>query len=447
MDRALSEAAPGYGVSRSRQVAAPRPWPVTGATLVLFAGAILLPQGVGFRSAAGLPNVDLPRLCMLGAILLLLLRAGSSGSFPIRGAQRTMGLLAALAVWQVVAAVWSESPRASVIWAVGNLLTMWLYALAIISLAAGERHRERVVRMLTTVAVILAAWSVIELVTQHKLVPVRNLWSGAEGVRFSTSLRRLIPGSTIVLPLMSIGPFAVNLTLAGALCALGGFLLVAAGKTRRIHRVHVALFILGVLATQSRVGVLAMAAMLLANSRWVGSRRERRRALFITIAVAFVAVLMGGEGLRLAMSAALEGARAGAESGGSLGTRLANLRLVAEQFRNWWLVGFGPGSLFDADRVVTSVRLMGDLGSYFAFFLESGLPTGVMMTLLMLASVRDGLRSRVAETRAAAVGLIGFWITALSSITPWGWGMALALAGFVESWARAERKRLAKSHG
>ncbi len=410
----------------------------TRLTMALFAGSILLPQGVGLPLPGGLPNLDLPRLAMLAVILLLVVKVTSTGRLDVRGAPRTLTLLAALSVWQMVSAAASEAPRGATVWALGNLLTTWLFAFAVISLAGGMKRREQVVRVLTVVAVLLSLWSVAEMVTQHKLVPVRNLWSGEESQSFSTSLRRLIPGSSIALPLISIGPFAVNLTLAGVLCTLAGFLLVRGRTSARWHRFHIALLALALFATQSRAAILAFAVMVVINLAAIGTLRERRR-LIMVVAGALV-LLLGGTQLWLALSTAYADAIAADSSSGSLGSRVGGLRLLADQFNRWWLVGFGPGSLFDGDRVPTSIQVFSDPGSYFAFFVESGLIAGLMLTALVVLSVRDGLRSRMVETRGAALGLIGFWITTLSSITPWGWGIALALAGLVESWTRGERR-------
>lgn len=427
-------------VHRQSHVASSRKWTVTRITMVLVAGAILLPQGVGLPLPGGLPNLDLPRLAMVGVILLLAARVLTTGGLAERGAPRTLALLAGLMILQMASAAASEAARGSTIWAVGNLLTTWLFAFAVISLTGGIPHQDKVVRVLTVVAALLCVWSVAELVTQHKLVPVRNLWTG-ETTSFSTTLRRQVPGSSTFLPLMSIGPFAVNLTLAAFLCALGGFLLVRRRSTStKRHGLSVALLILAVLGTQSRAGFMGLAAMVVINLASFGSFRERRRLILMGAAAGALVWLVGGDQFSLAFGTAYSDA-VGADGGaGSFGSRLGGLGLLAEQFSQWWLLGFGPGSLFDMDRVPTSLQVQSDPGSYFAFFVESGLIAGLMLTALVGLSIRDGLRSRVIETRAAALGLTGFWVTTLSSITPWGWGIALVLAGFIESWTREERR-------
>lgn len=411
-------------------------------TLLLLGGAVLLPQGVGIRSPGGLPNFDLPRLCALGVIGLFLIRSLITGRMPLRGAPRTLGLLVFIALWQVVAALSSASPAASLMWAGGNALTMWLFAIASISLVGGHEYRARVARTITIVALLLSAWSVLELVTQRKLVPVRNLWRADElGQSFSTTLRRLIPGTSIMLPYMSIGPFSQNLTLAGALCGLGGFLVARRGR-QRASRSRIALFITAVLATQSRVGTLAMAFMLFMSSSGKRRYRDRWRLMVTAAVVVLLIAFIGGNQIRMAVQEALSDAGS-SQSVGSFSMRFRSLQFLLAAAGDWWLVGYGPGSILDADRVVTSVQTLSDPGSYFAFYLESGMPTGLAVTLIMFASIRNGLRSATTESRAAAVSLAGFWVTTLSSITPWSWGMALAIAGFVEGWTRAERRGIA----
>ena len=364
--------------------------------------------------------MDLPRVAILGVLLLLATKSILTGRFALRGARRTLTLLVGLAVWQVLSAITADARGGALTWAVGNILTMWGFAIAVTSLTGGADQRARVARVLVLLATILALWSIGELVTQHKLFPTRNLFIES-GQRFSTTLRRLIPGSRgIILPYMSIGPFASSLSFAGVLCALGGFLLVATEKARRSTiRLRVAMFVAAVMATQSRVGVLAAAAMLAGTTLW-GRSRERRWTLPVAATMVATILMLGGSQLRLAFQTAYSGVVAGEESRGSLGRRLRNLEAMRDDFGEWWLLGFGPGSLFDADRVASSVQLFTDPGSLFAFFLESGMPAGLMLTVLVVTSIRTGSRSQIAEARAAAIGLLGFSITTLSSITPWG---------------------------
>lgn len=411
--------------------------------LILFGASVLLPQGVGFNLPAGLPNLDLPRLAVIGALVLFLGRLAMTGRFDTNGARRTIVLMTVFAIWQTVSASQSESARGAMMWAFGNILTMTGLAVATVSIAGGRVHRERGRKILTTIALMLAVWSVYELITQTKVFPTRNLWSGSEGVRFSTTLRRLIPGSAVTLPYMSIGPYALNLALGSALCALGGFLLIRKGKGQNVYKAHLLLFVLGVVATQSRAAIGGMVVMLVINALWMGGRRERR----VTFAMALVMILgllwMGGARLRLAFDRAWMDALEGTASQSSFGTRWEGLQLLAQQVDTWWLFGFGPGSLFDADRVRTGVAVMGDPGSYFAFFAESGLVVGVVLTIVVARSIRQGFHSQRPEARAGALGLTGFWITSLSSLTPWVWPVAVTLAGLVESWVRTERREIA----
>ncbi|MBI3954323.1 MAG: hypothetical protein HY330_07400, partial [Chloroflexi bacterium] len=173
--------------------------------LVLLGLAVLLPQGIGFRLPQGLLNLDLPRLAMVALVALFFLRTLGSGRLAINGAPRTLTLLLLLAAWQLVSALASEAPGASLVRAIGNALTIWLFAFAFISLAGADSQRPRVVKTLTIIGILLAAWSIFELVTQTKLFPHRNIWEGDELLRFSTTLRRVYPSLDIQLPYMSIG--------------------------------------------------------------------------------------------------------------------------------------------------------------------------------------------------------------------------------------------------
>lgn len=410
------------------------------AALVLFGLSILSPQGVGVRLPAGLPHLDLPRLAIFALIGLFFLRTSSSGRLPINGAPRTLTILVLLSLWQFVAASASESPRWSLVWATGNLLTYWGFAFAFIVLVDPRGYRGKIVKTLIGVGTILALWSIIEFGTQGKLFAVRNLWAGAEVQRFSPSLRRIHPGMDIDLPLMSIGPYAINLSLASSLCVLGGFLLLRGRKARNIHRVTSALFVLGVLATQSRAGVIAAALMIVISTFWRRSGAGRLWPLTIVVAIATIA-WFSGEYVRGIVSGAVKFSDFWNwdDSAGSVAGRVLGLRMLFQQIDGWWLWGFGPGSLFDPERVTTSVVVFSDPGSFFALFVESGLMVGLLLTWLMVKSILDGSRSADPDVQAATLGLIGFAFTALISLSPWVWGTALVLAGLIESWSKPSK--------
>lgn len=409
------------------------------AALFLFGLSILLPQGVGFRLPWGLPNFDLPRLAILALLGFFVLRTLHSGRIALNGASRTLTLFFLLSVWGFVSAYASESPSQSLIWAIGSALVYWGFAFAFISLADPRRQRGRIIRSLVVIVVILSVWSVIELITQQKLVPVRNIWEESDYMRFSTTLRRLIPGSSVILPYMSIGPYALNLSLAGALCALGGFLLLGRYRSGTTRLLTYGLFILAVLATQSRAGIVALGVMILVMVAWRKSGRARFWLLSAAVLVVALAWVVGGQQAQLLVTSSLEGATATAEENtGSVAARLLGLSILLGQIDRWWLLGFGPGSLFDADRVTSSVEGFSDAGLFFAFFIESGLPAGLFFSILILGSIWRGIRSLDPDVRAATLGLIGFLVTALSSVTPWALGIALVLAGLIESWSKGD---------
>lgn len=404
--------------------------------LILFVLSILLPQGVGFRLPGGLPNLDLPRLAVLVLLGLFFLKGLSSGRISINGAPRTLTLLFLLSVWQFISALVAESPSEAMIWAVGNTCNFWLFAFAIISLAGHKIKHHQVAKAFATAGIILAVWSIVELITQKKIFALRNIWAESELQLFSTTLRRVYPSLGIELPLMSIGPFATNHALSGALCALGGFLIFYQCKLGKRCWITTVIFILAIMATQSRTGIIAATLMILISIIWDKSGMKRFLPLIIVTAMFLIAIVWLDLEQIIAYSFRFSDFTGEKESVGTVAARAFGLQLLFEQIDKWWLFGAGPGSLFDSDRVISSIKIYSDPGSFFAFFVESGLPAGLMLSWLILTSIVDGIRSADLFTRAATIGIIGFSVTALVSLNPFGWGITLVLAGMVESWSK-----------
>ena len=126
---------------------------------------------------------------------------------------------------------------------------------------------------------------------------------------------------------------------------------------------------------------------------------------------------------------------------GSFGARFDNnLALFQHMFYagNWFL-GYGPGSLMDLGRVVTSVYDGGwdirtDPGSVFIWFIESGIVVGSLILYMMVMAIVKGLKATDAPTQGLTIGLIGFFTIALSSQSPYLWGVALVYIGMIEVW-------------
>ena len=406
--------------------------------LWLFALSVLLPQGVGLPLPAGLPNLDLPRLAVMALGMIFVIRTLTTGKVPVGGAPRTMLMLLVLMIWQVISAYASGS-TGSMIWAVGNGINFWGFAFASLSMMQPQVERDRVIRMLFWLAAALAIWSVMEMVTQQKLFPVRNLWIGGA---FSPTPRRQIPGMEMLrLPSMSIGPYSINLTLGGALCTLGGFLALRLYKSGVQKLIAYSLLITAVLATQSRAAILALLVMLPLFAYFERRASHRLILLSALIAVPAVVMIVAGPKILLMIQYMRWDAMADeAASGGSGGARLLGLQLLFEQLGRWWLYGLGPGSLADSGRVGVAIQYMSDAGHLPGMFVESGLLGGTLLWLILLLGIRDGAMSKNLHQRAAAVGLVGYFVTAMISVTPWNLGIALVLAGLAESWSRQEKR-------
>ncbi|MBI3899045.1 MAG: hypothetical protein HY308_12225 [Gammaproteobacteria bacterium] len=443
------------------------PSAVSLAAIFLLCASILLPNGVGFRFAPAFPNLDLPRIAMLALLGLLVVQLPKLKLSALNRAPRTLSLLAAVAVWQFLSAVVSSSPKWSVIWAVGNVVTYWGFAFAVIVLIGSYDNSKRMVYALTATAALLALWSVFEFITQTKLVPERNIYLAAERLLFSTTTRRrvLIGDVEIQMPFMSIGPYANNLMLTGAICALGGFLLIRNHRSVALYVLGVAVFVFAVLSAQSRAGLVALCFMLGLAVFWARSHKERVWIVFSTLAAVVAFVLVFGVGkftlaftyhlssppaatatqstTQSAEQAEVSAVAATPAMVGSIQGRWHGLKMLGLQAVNAWMFGYGPGSVFNSERVITPLRFYSDQGSFFSFFVEIGIVGGAMLALLVFVSVFEGIRSRDPRIRAAVVGLMGFGVTTLSSLPPVAWGIALVLAGIIESWSKADQSRRA----
>lgn len=428
------------------------------ATLLFFA-SVFLPQGVGLKLAPDLPNLELPRVAMLAMIGLLILRVPQIKASAFSHAPRTLALLATLAIWQFLPAVFSGAQKWSILWAMANVVVFWGFAFSVIVLAGRPEQSRGFVLMLTVLIVLLSLWAALEFITQTKLVMDRNIYFGLDPQRFSPIPRRrvFIDGQEVLMPYMSIGPYGINVIFAGALCSLGGFMLLRKHGSLVLRGLLTGLFVFAVLSAQSRAGVVALAVMLALTFWWTKTTRERVCLVVSSVAAGLMFVLSFGiyefflsfshnvmvpaidSGVATAGTSVAGTAGYGLQAPGSVEGRWYGLKLLWSQLGDFWLFGYGTGSLFDAERVVTSVKMISDIGSFFCFFAELGLVGGMLLAVLVLSSVAEGVKSADWKVRAATLGLIGFGVTALVTSMPTAWGIALVMAGLIEGWSRVDR--------
>lgn len=422
---------------------------------VLLMGVLLLPHGVGIKPPLELPKLDLPRLSMLAmlgtAAIYLILRPARLALFRV--APRTMTLLAFIAIWQLVSAVMMGRGLWSYYWVIGSFIGFWGFATAFLLLAGQPEYRPMVVRALVIAVVLLVLWSVLEFVTQEKLVYYRNLYAADPTSRYWPRLRRA--GELGTFPIMSFGPYSLPHILAAVLCALGGFMIVGPIKRGALwYFVGSLLLTIAILSTQNRVGIIAFAGLTAAGLYLQKTWRSR----FATACggvlglLLFVALFGGVDNFKTVFLYQVDAkvsvtdiykkagnvgeGNVGGETLASAQGRLAGVAIFFSQADKWWLFGQGPGSAFNNERVPTGIAVIGDMGSFFMFMAESGLPVGIALTIIMACSLRQGLRSEDWAVRSAALGVGSFWLFSLAGVGLYGWTICLVLAGLVEAWSR-----------
>lgn len=425
----------------------------------LLVGALLLPQGVGFKTSFDLPKIDLPRLSMLAmliAAIFFIFRSRHVSAFQI--APRTLMLLTFVAGWQVLSAVMTNAGIWPYYWAFGNFVAFWGFAVAFIVLAGHREFRSLVVPTLITLGVVVALWAAAEFISQEKLIAYRNLYDGDHGSRgFSYEMRRQILGVG-GFPYMSLGPYFIHHTLAAVLCALGGFLVLGSDKRKSLwFFLGTSLLTFAIFSTQSRAGIMAYIAMLTIglclHETWHGrlmivSGAAIGLLLFIPLfggvdnfSMAFFYNTRSDLGIldiynKIQAIGIPNLLHEHSIAAGTAEGRLAGLMMLLSQVDQWWLYGTGPGSLLNQERIASQLVVYSDQGSFIWISVESGLPVGIALTVGMIACLHKGLRYPDWQVKAAALGLGSFWLFTLIQIGLQSWTIGMVLMGLVEAWSR-----------
>ena len=61
---------------------------------------------------------------------------------------------------------------------------------------------------------------------------------------------------------------------------------------------------------------------------------------------------------------------------------------------------------------------------------------GSLIFYMIVSAIVKGLRAADAATNGLAIGLVGFFTIALSSQSPYLWGVALVYVGMIEMWTK-----------
>lgn len=400
--------------------------------IALLALVFLLPHGIGFSHPFGLPNIDLPRLALFGfhafALRALYLNAPQdlfSGSIG-----RARAALLFMGFWQFLAALFSVAVGGSFISAIANWLNIFGLAFLVISQRFFCEKRDQWANIFLTIGLILTLWALGEALLQERFITHRNTWS-ADMLDYSVRLRRLY--------LLAIGPYPNNQYLGIALCAFSGFLL-------RSSRYKIVIGIglsVGLLSTAFVAGWLAFMLILLLNLSFSADRKNIGEWLPLVVFLGGLALIWRvgiPDGNVIDTDWAFLG-NDDADNRGSFAARWRGLVYASSQILSHPLMGFGPGAIGDIKRVPTTLVLSTDLGSWPVFFIESGLPVGILVFVLVSVAIVTGLRSRDELAISSALGLTGIAVTGLSSPVSYFWGLAFVMCGAVFCSVGVRRER------
>ncbi|OUR64346.1 hypothetical protein A9Q79_07895 [Methylophaga sp. 42_25_T18] len=412
------------------------PW--KNITLLWFSLSVLLPQGVGIAHPFGLPSLDLPRistiLLFITFCMYLVVKRPSIAS--VLGERfKTRQFLAFIIIMISVSAIFSESPGASFLWVIGDTFLFFGFAFITLFILSEEGcTKHEFITTLLVIGTILILWTSIELILQENLILNRPTWDKSVTDIF-LHLKRFW--------LMPVGPYGYVQSLALALALFGPVFLVLGAQYNRYFKMFFSiLFIVVLFATQCVSAIMAAFAFAFAIVIVMTYKSTSKLGWWL------IGILM----LMLYLIAVffpisndyfswIHFATYLVDGRGSFGARFDNnLALFQHMFYagNWFL-GYGPGSLMDLGRVVTSVYDGGwdirtDPGSVFIWFIESGIVVGSLILYMMVMAIVKGLKATDAPTQGLTIGLIGFFTIALSSQSPYLWGVALVYIGMIEVW-------------
>jgi hypothetical protein len=335
-----------------------------------------------------------------------------------------MGLVRAVLLfigsWQFLAALFSATVSGSIIWAIGNWLNIWGLAFLATSQRSFGENRDQWTKLFFIIGIVLVLWGLGEGLLQQRFITVRNTWP-LDMQDHSARLRRLY--------LLAVGPYPNNHHLGIALCAFSGFLL-RGSNYKVVIGVGLAC---AMLASGFVAGWLAFVLILLLNLVFSAGRRTIGAWLPLALFLGGL-ILIWRIGIPNGDIGSTDWAflvNSGADNRGSFDARWRGLVSAFDQFLLHPLMGFGPGAIADVKRVPTTLVLSTDLGSAFAFFVECGLPVGLLVLALVSLAIVVGLGSRDEQAISAALGLTGIVVTGLSSPASYFWGLAFVMCALI----------------
>ena len=423
--------------------------------LFLFFISVLFPPGFGVRIMPSYPGLDVQRLSILFIFLIFPIyffnHYVSKNKFLIH--TKIEFLLLSIIFIMFVSVITVESPWGSLLWATGNTFLYFGYSFIIIFILANERiELMEFTKTASTISIILLLWVLLETILQTNIITYRNMYK-TEVVDLYSNLTRIW--------IMPIGPYVYVKALAMALILFGPIAYIynkQRGKKNAI--IWFFLFIFSIVSVQTISALFGIFIMFILYVIYY----NRRFALYFFIGVPALIFLI----YLIIPTAVIEQINSSPNSkvccsavdyyfdyyifdhpSGSIKIRFLHLKILfLNWFENWkWLFGWGNGSLANPERVVTSIFDDYDPensypGSFFIWFLESGIFVGMFIFFIMLRAIIIGLNSHNDILIIMAISLTGYFTMMLSTTNSKIFGPALVICGLIEYFSRKRPLKL-----
>lgn len=419
--------------------------------LFLFFISILFPPGFGIRIDPSYPGIDMQRLSILFIFLIFPIYLLKKDSFnnKLLINTRTELLLLSIILINVISIITVESFFGSLLWSVGNTFLYFGYAFIIIFILTNEKiELMEFTKIISSISIILILWSVLETILQTNLITYRNMYR-QEIVELYSNLKRLW--------IMPIGPYVYVKALAMALILFGPISYIYKKKTNsKYPLIWFLLFLISIISVQTLSAILGILVMFVLLTLYYS-----KIAAFFSFCGILGALFL----LYLFLPTSfIEEINTSPNSAvccnavdyyfhyylfdhpiGSVSARLSQLYLL---FTNWFesgrlLFGWGSGSMADPLRVPTSVfdydkYKVTDIypGSFFVWFLETGLFVGTFIFFIFARAIIKGLKSHNDILIFMSISLTGYFVMMLSTINTKIFGPALVIAGLIDYFSK-----------
>ena len=453
----------------------------TTFALISFCLAIILPQGIGIRFSSYLPHIDLPRIfivsiLILGGVLFLVGRwRRCAQEAPV-----SCSILIVMAIWFLITACLSTSPKASILFVLRVLMIGPLYAIAFCALADKTSHNnERYFFWILLTTGILIFIASFEFISQTYLIPSSlrtSFYDNSFYRRVIECLQRRGNG------ILSRGPYVSQHDFGGVLCVFSGFAWWILENRKKFGIIFAAMYIIAIYAVGTRSVTIAV---VLSMVTWLISRKSIKNAKRLLLVLLIAAIVIT---LKLSPARArtgffltsditnmeqltpekqkIDSAKA-AEiteklslsllphepsekffyNTGTIGIRLTGALINIDRAKHWWLFGYGPGAFLMADKVASVAAQYGDPGLLLAFMFESGLFMAALFGVLIIRSLWLGLRNTESGAWAPALGVLAWTVFSLSSGALWPMLPALVMTVLVEIWSNKHTHKIIPHSG